>query len=66
MEEGILTSSKENSHMLMEEERRICYVAISRAQDNCILLTNKKRFLYGKERNQKESRFLLEIGGELS
>lgn len=64
MEEGILPSSKANTPMLMEEERRICYVAISRAQDNCILLTNKKRFLYGKERNQKESRFLLEIGGE--
>ena len=61
MEEGILPSSKAKTPLEIEEERRICYVALTRAKDNCILLTNKKRYLYGKERKQKESRFLLEI-----
>lgn len=64
MEEGILPSAKAKTPLQIEEERRICYVGISRAEDNCILLHNKKRYLYGKERTQKESRFLLEIGGE--
>jgi len=64
LEEGILPSSKAKTPLQIEEERRICYVGITRAKDNCVLLTNKKRFLYGKEQNQKESRFLLEILGE--
>ena len=63
LEEGILPSSKAKTPLEIEEERRICYVGITRAKDNCVLLTNKKRFLYGKERNQKESRFLIEIQG---
>ena len=64
LEEGILPSSKAKSPLQIEEERRICYVGITRAKDNCVLITNKKRFLYGKEQNQKESRFLLEILGD--
>ncbi len=64
MEEGILPSAKAKTPLQIEEERRICYVGISRAEDNCILLHNRKRYLYGKERTQNESRFLLEIGGE--
>lgn len=61
MEEGILPSSRAKTPLEIEEERRICYVALTRAKDNCIFLTNKKRFLYGKERKQKESRFLNEL-----
>lgn len=61
MEEGILPSSRAKKPLEIEEERRICYVALTRAKDNCIFLTNKKRFLYGKERKQKESRFLNEL-----
>lgn len=57
LEEGILPSYKSN----IEEERRILYVAITRAKDNCILMYNKKRFLYGQQHTQKESRFLNEI-----
>lgn len=65
LEEEILPSSKAKTPLQIEEERRICYVGISRAEDNCILLHNRKRYIYGKEKNQKESRFLLEIqGGE--
>ena len=64
LEEGILPSSKAKTPLQIEEERRICYVGITRTKDNCVLITNKKRFLYGKEQNQKESRFLLEILGE--
>ena len=64
LEEGILPSAKAKTPLQIEEERRICYVGITRAKDNCVLITNKKRFLYGKEQNQKESRFLLEILGD--
>lgn len=64
MEEGIIPSSKAKTDLQIEEERRICYVAISRAKDNCILLYNDKRYLYGKEKKQQASRFLSEINND--
>ena len=62
-EEGILPSSKAKTPLQIEEERRIAYVGISRAKDNCIIMTNIKRYLYGREHTQKESRFLNELIG---
>lgn len=64
LEEGILPSHKVELPLEIEEERRICYVDISRAKDNCIILSNEKRCQYGKEFKQKESRFLLELKSE--
>ena len=64
LEEGILPSHKAKLPLEIEEERRICYVGISRAKDNCIILSNEKRYQYGKEFKQKESRFLLELKPE--
>ena len=62
-EERILPSSKAKTPLQIEEERRIAYVGISRAKDNCIIMTNIKRYLYGREHTQKESRFLNELIG---
>ena len=63
-EEGIIPSHQARTPLEVEEERRIAYVGVSRAKDNCIIMTNEKRFLYGREQRQKESRFLLEILGK--
>ncbi len=46
----------------MEEERRLMYVAITRAEKKCYLVRAKSRFLYGKRDSTLESRFIKEIG----
>lgn len=45
----------------MEEERRLMYVAITRAKERLMLTNCKTRFLYGKRDYQRASRFLREI-----
>ena len=45
----------------MEEERRLMYVAITRAKENLMLTNCKTRFLYGKRDYERPSRFLREI-----
>lgn len=45
----------------MEEERRLMYVAITRAKENLMLTCCKTRYLYGKRDYQRPSRFLREI-----
>ena len=49
----------------LEEERRICYVAITRAQEQLYITCAKSRMLYGKTSSYKSSRFLEEIPQEL-
>lgn len=49
----------------LEEERRICYVAITRAQEILHITCAKSRMLYGKTSGYKPSRFLDEIPFEL-
>lgn len=46
-----------------EEERRIAYVAVTRAKTQLYLTTAKKRLLYGQFNNNKPSQFLLEFTG---
>ena len=46
-----------------EEERRIAYVAVTRAKNKLYLSTAKKRMLYGNWSNNKPSKFLLEFAG---
>ena len=48
-----------------EEERRLCYVAITRAKENLYILNAKRRTLYGKEQVNQPSRFINEIGDDL-
>ena len=45
----------------MEEERRLCYVAITRAKENLHLCFAKQRMLYGRTTSSLPSRFLKEI-----
>ena len=66
MEEGIfphMNSLMENSEI--EEERRLCYVAITRAKDDLHLVNARRRTLFGKEQINPVSRFLSEINKDL-
>ncbi len=45
----------------MEEERRLCYVAITRAKENLTITYAKQRMLYGRTNASLSSRFLKEI-----
>ena len=45
----------------MEEERRLFYVAITRAEQYCFITNAKSRFRYGKTEFSNESRFLSEL-----
>ena len=49
----------------LEEERRLCYVGITRAKEKLYLTYAKKRMLYGKENLTVPSRFLKEIPSDL-
>ena len=49
----------------LEEERRLCYVAMTRAKERLVLINAKMRMLYGETRCNPESRFLEEIPEEL-
>ena len=66
MEEGIfphMNSLMENSEL--EEERRLCYVAITRAKDDLHLINARRRTLFGKEQINPVSRFISEIPADL-
>ena len=69
MEEGVFPSSQvifgaENSGEL-EEERRLAYVALTRAKDMLYIVHTKMRMLYGKTGINEISRFVKEIPKEL-
>ena len=49
----------------LEEERRLLYVAITRAEKHCILTNAKNRFRYGKMEFDNPSRFIDEIDSSL-
>ena len=66
MEEGIfphMNSLMENSEL--EEERRLCYVAITRAKDDLHLINARRRTLFGNEQINPVSRFIGEISPNL-
>ncbi|MFO7636292.1 MAG: 3'-5' exonuclease [Clostridia bacterium] len=66
MEEGIFPGAQSlDSDVKIEEERRLCYVGITRAQDKLYLLNAMERTLYGKTTINQDSRFLKEIPGHL-
>lgn len=62
--EGILPSYKASTNDL-EEERRIFYVAITRARERLYLLSARQRTLFGKKRIFKPSPFLSDINLDL-
>jgi DNA helicase-2/ATP-dependent DNA helicase PcrA len=49
----------------MEEERRLCYVGMTRARERLYLLNAKRRYLFGQEQQNPPSRFLKDIPQEL-
>lgn len=49
----------------MEEERRLCYVGMTRARERLYLLHARRRLIFGQEQANLPSRFLKEIPGEL-
>lgn len=66
LEEGIfphMNSLMENSEL--EEERRLCYVAITRAKQKLFLINARKRTLFGREQVNPPSRFINEISNDL-
>jgi DNA helicase-2/ATP-dependent DNA helicase PcrA len=61
-EEDLFPSSmSRDSHKAIEEERRLMYVAITRAKSNCIITYARSRFKNGKTNDTTPSRFLTDI-----
>jgi DNA helicase II / ATP-dependent DNA helicase PcrA len=66
LEEGLFPHSRANeSQNDLEEERRLCYVAITRAEKYLYLTHAMKRRVYGAEMPSEPSRFLMEFPLEL-
>ncbi len=67
MEEGIFphyNAINDGSQSAIEEERRLCYVAITRAKKKLYILAAKSRMLFGNTNINKPSRFIEEINKE--
>ena len=65
MEEGIFPGIRAIGEAEeIEEERRLCYVAMTRAKENLYMTCAKHRMMFGRENSNVESRFLEEIGEE--
>ncbi len=66
MEEGILPHANSlDTKEDLEEERRLCYVAITRAKEKLFITNAKRRMLYGNIISNIPSRFINEIDSEL-
>ena len=66
LEEGIFPHMNSlMSESDVEEERRLCYVAITRAKEQLYLLNARRRTLFGKDQVNPPSRFIGEIKEEL-
>lgn len=62
MEEGLFPSMMSfESESKIEEERRLCYVGITRAKEKLYLLNASERTIYGKTQHHPDSRFLDEV-----
>ena len=66
MEEGLFpNSAAAYDHEELEEERRLCYVAMTRAKEQLTLTNARQRMLYGRTSSSLPSRFLEEIPEEV-
>ena len=65
MEEGIFPHNMSLMENNLEEERRLCYVGITRAKDRLYITNAKRRMLYGKDNMNMPSRFISEIDPKL-
>lgn len=67
MEEGIFPHSRvfENDSSELEEERRLCYVGMTRAREELILTCAGSRAVFGQRQYSNPSRFIAEAGLEV-
>ena len=66
LEEGLFPSQQSSDDISrLEEERRLCYVGMTRAMQQLYLTYAESRRIYGKESYSRPSRFLREIPAEL-
>ncbi|AFJ02392.1 ATP-dependent DNA helicase UvrD/PcrA [Methylophaga frappieri] len=62
MEEGLFPGQKSaEDPMRLAEERRLCYVGMTRARKTLYLMHTESRYLYGQEMHPRPSRFLAEV-----
>jgi DNA helicase-2/ATP-dependent DNA helicase PcrA len=54
-------ANSRDSYAALEEERRLCYVGMTRAKDCLYLCDVRQRFLWGTTRSQRPSRFIREV-----
>ncbi|MGN0807069.1 MAG: ATP-dependent helicase [Candidatus Coproplasma sp.] len=67
LEDGILpTSRASDDPAALEEERRLVYVAVTRAKKRIWLTRSKSRYLYGNREATRPSRFLKDMSGAIS
>lgn len=64
LEEGLFPSLKTESPKELEEERRLFYVAVTRAKDYCMLSSSLMRWRYGNQEWSTPSRFMKEIDAQ--
>ena len=63
LEEGLFPTSRSlESEEEVEEERRLCYVGVTRACDNLFISSSRTRSMYGKLTPARRSRFIDEMG----
>jgi ATP-dependent DNA helicase UvrD/PcrA len=66
LEEGLFPHSRSaEDDVELEEERRLCYVGLTRAQSNLVLTSASRRRVFGEYQSTEPSRFLNEIPEEL-
>ncbi len=66
LEDGIFPGTRSfDNEADMEEERRLAYVAITRAKKNLCVTSARKRMIFGQTQRNVTSRFIREIGREL-
>lgn len=66
MEEGLFPSGRCTADEDLEEERRLCYVAITRAKEKLYITNTERRTIFGKTTPNRPSRFLREIPSEFT
>ncbi|MBP5426339.1 MAG: DNA helicase PcrA [Clostridiales bacterium] len=67
MEEGVFPAARSlGSEEAIEEERRLCYVGITRAKEKLYLMNSRKRTLFGNTAYNEVSRFISEIPEEIT
>lgn len=64
VEEGLMPMCEDSNDQELEEERRLCYVAITRAKETCNISYAQSRFRNGVTDTTMPSRFIAEIGPE--